>query len=277
MKSIFFVYIPVLHEGYRRFFDKYPEAKTLYILGADMIAKTAPLPKDIRALPPGLIKKSLEAWGRFDDIEVADEKTLTELKNFVGEIVLPDEDVMREIAARYFPNAKIIWDSIFLRWDKHKSMEERPVEADQKVSRSEFDRQIISKLKNKAEKSSDFWRRIASAIVKDGRVLLMAYNEHLPSAHSPYAEGDPRNNFHKGVNIEISTALHGEAGLIAEAARKGIALEGADMYVTVFPCPPCAKQIAFSGIKRLFYAGGYSVLNQERILRSKGVEIIFVE
>jgi dCMP deaminase len=49
------------------------------------------------------------------------------------------------------------------------------------------------------------------------------------------------------------------------------------MYVTTFPCPPCAKMIAFSGVKKLYYAGGYGVLDGEAIMKSKGVEIIFVD
>ncbi len=71
--------------------------------------------------------------------------------------------------------------------------------------------------------------------------------------------------------------MHSEAGAIAEAARKGISLEGADLYVTTFPCPPCGKLIAYSGIKRVFYKNGYGVLDSERILKDKGVEIIKVE
>ena len=93
----------------------------------------------------------------------------------------------------------------------------------------------------------------------------------------PYVNGDPRNNFHKGDHIEISTAIHAEAQMIAEAARKGVSLEGADMYVTVFPCPPCAKLIAFSGIKNLYCGGGYGVLDGEAVLKSKDVKIFFVE
>ena len=49
------------------------------------------------------------------------------------------------------------------------------------------------------------------------------------------------------------------------------------MYVTVFPCPPCAKLIAYSGIKRLYCGGGYAVLDGEEVLKSNGVEIYFVE
>src|SRR3989344_5652711 len=190
---------------------------------------------------------------------------------------MPDEDVIKSLAQSYFSEREIVWDTIFLRWDKHKVMEEKPVEADQKISRVQFDREVISKLKTEAEKSSDWWRRIASAVIKKGEIILLAHNEHLPSAHSPYAHGDPRNTLHKGVGIEYSSIIHSEARVVAEAARRGISLSGLSLYASTFPCPPCAKQIAFSGIKKLYYSGGYSILDQETILKSQGVEIIFVE
>ena len=68
-----------------------------------------------------------------------------------------------------------------------------------------------------------------------------------------------------------------EAGMIAEAAKKGVSLEGTEMYVTDFPCPVCAKQIAYSGVKKLYYTKGYSVLDGERILKDNGVRIIQVK
>ncbi len=276
MKKIVVAYVPVLHDGYKKFFERHIEdTKTLYIFGESLIKKYDYLAKEIRQLSPELIKKSIESWNIFKQVEVLEEKDLGSLKDF--EIVMPDEDVCQSLAQEYFDKEKVIYDSVFLRWDKHKAMEERPVNADQKISRSEFDREVIQKLKIEAEKSSDWWRRIGAVIFKDGEMILTAYNEHLPSPHSPYADGDPRNTLHKGVGIEYSTVIHGEARLIAEAAKKGLSLEGSSMYVTVFPCPPCAKQIAFSGIKKIYYGGGYQLLDQETILRSKGVEIIYVD
>lgn len=276
MKKIIIAYVPVLHEGYRKFFEKHKEADMLYIFGDTLVKKYDYLAKEIRQLSPELVKRALESWGIFKKVEVIEEKDLGTLLK-VDEIIMPDEDVCQSLAEEHFSNKKITFDNVFLRWDKHRSMEERPVEADQKISREEFDREVIQNLKQEAEKSSDWWRRIASAIVKDGKILLSAHNEHLPSPHSPYVDGDPRNTLHKGVGIELSTSIHSEARLIAEAAEKGIALKGASMYASIFPCPPCAKQIAFSGIKKLYYGGGYQMLDQETILRSKGVEIIYVE
>jgi dCMP deaminase len=275
MKKAIVAYVPVLHEGYRKFFERHADSGAVYIFGESIIRKFDYLAKEIRQLSPALVCKSIESWELVQCVEVLELDSAPDIS--ADEIVMPDEDVCRAFAEEYFSDKKVTFDSVFLRWDKHKSMEERPVRADQTISKSEFDRTIIADLKNEAEKSSDWWRRIASAVVKDGKVILRAHNEHLPSPHSPYVNGDPRNTLHKGVGVEYSTSIHSEARLIADAARQGISLEGASVYVTVFPCPPCAKLIAFAGIKKLYYAGGYTVLDQEKILKAKGVEIVYVE
>ena len=88
--------------------------------------------------------------------------------------------------------------------------------------------------------------------------------------------GDPRSNYSKGVNLELSLANHAEPMVIGTAARKGIPLEGTDLWVTNFPCPPCGKLIAEAGIKRLFFRRGYAVLDGDITLRKAGVEIFRV-
>ena len=183
----------------------------------------------------------------------------------------------KELSEKYLKKASVFYDPIFLRWDKHKSMEQKPIEADQKISSEEFDKNAIRETLKASERASDWWRRVGAAIVKNKKIIIIAHNRHLPSPHSPYANGDPRNNFHKGVNIELSTAIHAEADLISQAAKKGIPLKGSSMYVSVFPCPPCAKLVARSGISKLYYGGGYGVLDGEDILKASGVEIIYVD
>ena len=214
--AIIVAYIPVLHEGYRRLFEKYPEATKLYLLGKEITKQFVPLEKDIRALPAQIIRDSILAWKRFESVQIIngqnDWKEMVDAIRIGVDVIMPDEDIMHELQNKYLPKAKIIFDTVF-----------------------------------------------------------------LPSGLMPYIEGDPRSDFHKGINVELSTSLHAEASLIADAARQGISLDGAEMYATTFPCPPCAKMIAYSGIKRLYYADGYGVLDGERILKSNGVEIVFVK
>jgi len=268
-------YVPVLHEGYRRFFESVEGPKELYLFGSEITAEFPWLAKEIRQLDPSLMKAAVEALGIFERVEVLDADGLKALAG--KEITLPDEDVSRELASKHLPSATVSFAPIFLRWDKHNSIKEKPVVPEESITREAFHREVMKEAAEEAEKSSDIWRHVGAALVKDGEVVLVGHNRHLPTAHAPYENGDPRNNFHKGDHIEISTGFHAEASLIAEAARRGIPLEGASLYVTVFPCPPCAKLIAHSGVTTLYYGGGYAVLDGEDILKGRGVKLIAVE
>jgi dCMP deaminase len=65
--------------------------------------------------------------------------------------------------------------------------------------------------------------------------------------------------------------------VIAQAARAGRALDGADLYVTTFPCPACARLIAASGFRRCYFTGPYSVLEGDHILRAADVGLFRVD
>ncbi len=126
----------------------------------------------------------------------------------------------------------------------------------------------------KANESTNIWRRVGAVIVKDGAVILQASNQHQPLPHSNFTDGDPRNNANRGTTIETSTDMHAEARLIAQAARKGLGLKGVKMYVTTFPCPVCAKLIAHSGITTVYYVVGYAMLDGEEVLRANHVQLV---
>lgn len=274
--KIIIAYVPVLHDGYRQFFEKHSDVD-LYILGKEIISEFSHLEKEIRQLDPVLIKKGIDAWGIFENVFILDQKILEEIVDNKPQIWMPKEDVMLQLWQKYFPKQEVFLDPIFLRWDKHNTVTENVVNPNIEVSASEFDKKMIALADEEAEKSSDWWRRIGSVVIKDGKIIFKTHNQHLPSEHTPYVNGDPRNNFHKGVHLELGTSIHSEAAAIAEAAKKGISLEGAEIYVSTFPCPPCAKLIACSGIKRVYYRVGYKVLDAESILKESNVEIVRVE
>ena len=64
--------------------------------------------------------------------------------------------------------------------------------------------------------------------------------------------------------------------MVAQAARAGRPLNGADLYVTTFPCPACARLIAESGLRRCYFTGPYSVLDGDKVLHAAGVELLWV-
>jgi len=268
-------YIPALHKGYLDFFRKYSGEK-LFVLDKKFVLETPRLERDIRALEPEEIKTAVEALKIFSEVEVLDNEKLEDLKN-LEEIILPDEDVNRNFAGKYLPGLNVQFISVFLRWDKQISTTEFVVPPDRTISQDDLDREFMAAAKKESGKSPDWWRQIGAAIVKDGKIMALKHNAVLFSEYSLNAFGDPRSNFDAGQNIELVKTIHAEANAIAEAARKGLSLEGAAMYVTTFPCPVCAKLLAVSGIKKLYYQKGYSLLDAEDVLRAFGVEIILVK
>lgn len=275
--KVLICYVPVLHEGYHKLFTNHSDARTLYLFGEDVIAEFAHLDRDIRRISPPLVKKAIEAWNIFDSVEIL---TLEKIKKIAKDkisLVVSDDDLTQELILKYFSKNPIEKDTIFLRWDKKTSIVEGPVNPDGKVTTDEFDKKMIALCKEEAKKSKDWWRRIGVILMKDGKIIHKQHNTYVPSDQIANAEGDPRGNFKSGVHLESSLAFHAEASCVAWAAKEGISLKGAVIYAETFPCPPCAKQLAYSGITKLYYRTGYKVLDAERILKSQGVEIIFVK
>lgn len=273
-------FVPALHSGYIKFFRKYPDS--LYLLDSDFVVDFPRLERDLRQIDAEEIKKAIQALGIFKNVYVLHQKDLENLKDsggikFEGEVVMPDEDITRELKDKYFKDIDVKFESIFLRWDKLISTTETIVPADREISTDDFDNEVIGIANKNAEKSSDWWRQVGSAVVKDGKILLGGYNKHLPTDLSMDVYGDPRSSFDAGIRFDLSTAIHGEASVIARAAKEGIKLDGCSIYVTTFPCPVCAKLICEAGITKLFYSKGYSLLDAENILRAFNVEIVLVK
>jgi len=275
--KIIIAYVPVWCEGYNKFFEAHAGFEKLFILGRSITHRFRPFQKDLRSLDPYEMKSLLEWKRSFGEIEVLEENTLNPFEG-VTSVVMPDEDISHEIAKTIPPNIEITFDtSHFLRWDAISSKKHLEVASAKVVSADSFLKRAGVQLAKEAERSPDLWRQIAGMIFDDSGVILMKHNECVPSPYHLSLFGDPRGQFKKGENVELSIFIHVEAGLIAEAARLGIPLEGKSMYVTTFPCPPCGKQVAFSGIKKLFFNEGYAMLDSEEVLIAKGVEIFQVK
>ncbi len=269
-------YVPSPHRGYLEFFRAHKRS-ILYLFGQSFIDEFSSLTRNLPGDAPEEVQTMVTALGIFAEVRILTKGNIAELSQFAN-IVMPDEDVAHKVAGTYLSGVPVVFDGSWrLRWHWDASVKkERPVD-ETTVSSAAFDRKIMQKAYAAAEMSSDWWRQAGAVLVKDGEPVLAAYNRHQPSEQTPYLYGDPRSNFEAGKNIEVSSALHAEIGLLTEAARRGMATEGADLYVTTFPCPPCAYACANSGIKRLFYTEGYSLVEGSNALRARGVELIRIE
>jgi dCMP deaminase len=273
------LYLPVIHSGYEAFFARHQDAASVLVLGRGFRAEFPALAKDIRALPPERAAQYLRVT-----MPGVREITVVEPAGLPGAVtgdplVLPDEEIMRSLASRHDLGAgrALVFDATFLRWDRAWSVAQRPAHFDGKVTTDDLPRGLIARAQRLAARSSDWWRQVGAIAVRDDDLLGYAWNHHHPTEYAPYADGDPRDEFSRGVRADLSTALHAEAAIIARAARDGVSLRGADLFVTTFPCPACARLIAEAGFRRCFFAGPYSVLDGESVLQAAGVEVLWVD
>ena len=89
----------------------------------------------------------------------------------------------------------------------------------------------------------------ACIVGKDHRILSMGYNG-FPNGCSddlfPWAR--------EGAVLETKYSFVAHSELNAILNYRGGSLEGASLYVSLFPCNECAKAIIQAGIKRVVYA-----------------------
>lgn len=104
---------------------------------------------------------------------------------------------------------------------------------------------------------------VGCVLVKDNRLVSMGYNGFLKgSPHVSIVE-----NGHEQATV------HAEQNAIADAARRGVSVEGTTAYVTHFPCVNCTKILVASGIRKIYYHTDYR--NSKIIDRlDTGVEIL---
>ncbi|MBX9906696.1 hypothetical protein K2X96_02230 [Patescibacteria group bacterium] len=276
-------YVPVLHKGYIDFFNELSKqgVAELYIVSDEVLESHTELDyinrKDrIRALPSASIVAAISSMRSFR-MEILDSKTIEELQKEEVGIMMPNEDISHFIATTYFPQKNIEYCDIFLRWNKDNIGEDVVPLHQETVQLSDLEQKIFGEVISESTKSFDWWRQVGAALVKDGEVIVVTHNEHMPEAQMPNILGDTRALFKKGVHINYVTSAHAEVAAIGEAARRGVSTEGAELYVTDFPCPYCARLIVKAGIKKVLFSKGYAVLEGDVFLKEAGVELVFVD
>ena len=94
-------------------------------------------------------------------------------------------------------------------------------------------------------------KHVGAVIVRDRTVLSTGYNGSIRGFDHCDEVGHMMENDH------CVATVHAEANAIIQAAKNGVAIDGAELYTTASPCWPCFKLIANAGIKRVSYGEFY--------------------
>lgn len=121
--------------------------------------------------------------------------------------------------------------------------------------------------------------RSGCVIVKDKQVLVTGYvGSPIGLPHCDEVGHLFKKTFHEDETITTHCVrtVHAEQNAICQAARRGIALDGATLYCRMTPCRVCAMLIINCGIKRVvcekkYHAGEES----EEMFKQAGIKLEF--
>lgn len=142
-----------------------------------------------------------------------------------------------------------------------------------------WDKRFMDLTKTIAKWSSCYKRdrNIGAIIVKNKRILTTGYNGAPSGIESCKEKGEcmrQKMGIESGTRHELCFAIHAEQNAIIQAAKMGVAIEGATLYCTHQPCVICSKMIVNSGITRVVYANPYPDDFSHQIFEEAGVELI---
>ena len=152
---------------------------------------------------------------------------------------------------------------------------------EQKYIRPSWDEYFMEIARTVAKRGTCDRGRTGCVIVRDKQILVTGYvgsPKGLP--HCDEAGHQMKKVTHEdGTESEhCMRTTHAEQNAIAQAARRGVSIDGGTLYVHMTPCATCAKILITAGIKRVVCEKKYHRgAESEEMFRSAGIPIEFFE
>jgi dCMP deaminase len=111
-------------------------------------------------------------------------------------------------------------------------------------------------------------KHVGAVIVRDKTILSTGYNGSIRGmAHCD----DVGHTMEAGHCV---ATVHAEANAIIQAAKNGVAIDGAEIYTTASPCWDCFKLIANAGLMRVYYGEFYRDERSLKVAQEIGIELV---
>ena len=117
--------------------------------------------------------------------------------------------------------------------------------------RADWDEYFMDVARVVSSRSTCDRKFVGAVIVRDKTILSTGYNGSIRKLEHCDEVGHMMENDH------CVATVHAEANAIIQAAKNGVAIDGAELYTTASPCWPCFKLIANAGLQRIFFGEFY--------------------
>ena len=146
-----------------------------------------------------------------------------------------------------------------------------------KKSQEKWDKRFMNVAKEVASWSTCVrnQRQVGSVIVYDKRIVATGYNGAPAGVESCLERGfclRDKLGIASGTRQEVCYATHAEQNALVQAAKLGIPVDGATIYITHRPCVICTKLLINAGIKRIVYDVNYPDEFSMEILEQTDIE-----
>lgn len=141
------------------------------------------------------------------------------------------------------------------------------------MPRPSWDEYFMAITDQVGQRSTCTRRHIGAVLVKDKRILATGYNG-VPSGLKHCGEVGclrEQRGIPSGTQHELCRGIHAEQNAVIQAAKHGIAIDGATVYCTHQPCVLCAKILINSGIREIVFREPYPDELAAEMLAEAGV------
>ena len=114
-------------------------------------------------------------------------------------------------------------------------------------------------------------KHVGAVVVRDKTILSTGYNGSIRGMPHCDEVGHMMESDH------CVATIHAEANAIVQAARNGVRIEGASIYVTASPCWACFKLIANCGIREIYYGEFYRDERIFEVAQRLGIALVHVD
>ena len=134
--------------------------------------------------------------------------------------------------------------------------------------RASWDEYFMNIAREVATRSTCDRKFVGAVIVRDRSILATGYNGSIRGLPHCDEEGHLMEEGH------CVRTVHAEANALVQAARNGVRIEGASIYVTASPCWGCFRLIANGGIVRIVFGEFYRDNKIFEFSQKLGIELV---
>ena len=110
-------------------------------------------------------------------------------------------------------------------------------------------------------------KHVGAVVVRDRTILSTGYNGSI--AGMPHCD----DVGHLIENDHCIATIHAEANAILQAAKNGVMISGATIYVSASPCWNCFKMVVNAGVKRIVFGEFYRDERVFQVADTLGIEM----